>query len=125
MIAEPRVTWKGVGRWTFAILFVAAGVGHFVAPDFYTKIIPPSLPAPRTLVFVSGACEVILGVLLVVPGSSRLAAWGLIALLIAVFPANLYVYRHQEMFRLPAVVHLLRLPLQGVLILWAYTYTRR
>jgi uncharacterized membrane protein len=55
----------------------------------------------------------------------RLAAWGIIALLIAVFPANIHVYQHQELFPLPWFVHLLRLPLQGVLILWAFAYTRR
>lgn len=113
------------GRVAFAAIFVVAGIGHFAASRFFERVVPPSLPYPRAIVLVSGAVEVLLGLLLLVPKRSRLAAWGLIALLIAVFPANIYVYRHQELFALPPLVHLLRLPLQGVLIYWAYRYTTR
>jgi uncharacterized membrane protein len=63
--------------------------------------------------------------LLLVPRYSRLAAWGIIALLIAVFPANIHVYQHQELFPFPSLVHLLRLPLQGVLIILAFVYIRQ
>ena len=59
------------------------------------------------------------------PATSRLAAWALIALLVAVFPANVFMYQHPEKFGLSPTLLLLRLPLQGVLILWAYAYTRR
>lgn len=114
-----------VGRWTFAALFVAGGVGHFVATDVYMRIMPPYLPWHRPLVLMSGALEIALGILLLVPVTARLAAWGLIALLVAVFPANLFMYEHPEKFDLPQTLLLLRLPLQGVLVLWAYTYTRR
>jgi len=115
-----------VGKWLFGLLFVAGGVGHFVATDFYLKVMPPYLPWHRPLVYVSGVCEVVLGVLLLAPPTRRFAAWGLVALLVAVFPANVYVYQHQEMFpKLPGWAHLLRLPLQGVLIAWAYAYARR
>jgi uncharacterized membrane protein len=114
-----------VGRWVFAALFVVSGVGHFVAADTFVRMIPPYLPYPRALVLVSGILEIALGVLLLVPRSARLAAWGLIALLVAVFPANVHIYRHQELFPIPPLVHLLRLPMQAVLILWAYAYTRR
>jgi uncharacterized membrane protein len=117
--------WKTAGRWVFAALFVAGGVGHFVATGLYEKLMPPYLPWHRPLVLLSGAFEVVLGVLLLVPRTSRLAAWGLIALLVAVFPANIHLYRHQELLPVPPPVHLLRLPLQGVLILWAYAYTKR
>ena len=114
-----------VSKLALASMFVVAGVGHFVAADFFAKVVPPYLPYPRAIVFVSGAFEVALGVLVLVPRTSRLAAWGLIALLVAVFPANLYVYQHQDMFPLPPFVHLLRLPLQAVFIAWAYTVARR
>ncbi len=114
-----------VGKWTFAALFIAAGIGHFVAPDMYVRIMPPYLPFHRPLVFLSGAIEVILGVLLLIPRYSRFAAWGLIALLVAIFPANIYLYQHQEILRASPIVHLIRLPLQGVLILWAFAYTRK
>jgi uncharacterized membrane protein len=104
---------------------IIAGVGHFVATDLFLKIMPPYLPFHLTLVLVSGMIEIILGILLLVPRFSRLAAWGIIALLIAMFPANIHVYTHQELFPLPWFVHLLRLLLQGVFILWAFVYTRR
>ena len=87
--------------------------------------LPSYLPLHLPIVLVSGVIEIILGILLLMPRYSRLAAWGIIALLIAVFPANIHVYHHQQMFPLPSIVHLLRLPLQGVLILWALAYTRR
>ncbi len=124
-LADRWAVWYLTGKVTFATLFVAAGVGHFVFTDFYLKIMPPYLPLHLLIVLVSGVIEIILGILLLVPSYSRLAAWGIVALLIAVFPANIHVYQHQEMFPLPWIVHLLRLPLQGVLILWAFAYTRR
>jgi uncharacterized membrane protein len=118
------ILWH-LGKWAFAALFIAGGVGHFVKRDFYVKMMPPYLPAHRALVLASGVCEVALGVLLLVPQPTSFAAWGLIALLVAVFPANIHIYRHQEIIPAPTIVHLLRLPLQAVLILWAYSYTRR
>jgi len=124
-IADRGRLWHLVGKRAFAALFIIAGVGHFVATDFFLKVMPPYLPFHLTLVLVSGVIEILLGIVLLVPRYSRLAAWGIIALLIAVFPANIYVYQHQELFPLPSFVHLLRLALQGVLILWAFAYTRR
>lgn len=112
----------------FAAFFVFAGVQHFRDPDFFLKImpdyVPPQLHAPA--VYVSGVCEVALGVLLLVPQTTRLAAWGLIALLVAVFPANIYAYQHSpEIFPdLDPAIHFWRLPLQAVMIAWAYGYTR-
>lgn len=97
---------------------------HFVRPDFYLKIMPPYLPWHRELVYLSGVFEAALGLLLLVPRYSRLAAWGVIALLIAVFPANLYLFQHQDLLPASPLVHLLRLPLQAVLILWAFWHTR-
>ena len=124
-ISNQRKLWFLVGKRVFAALFIIAGIGHLIATDFFLKIMPPYLPLHLPIVLVSGVIEIILGILLLVPRYCRLAAWGIIALLIAVFPANIHVYQHQEMFPLPWIVHLLRLPLQGVLILWAFAYTRR
>jgi len=98
---------------------------HFIKPDFYLKIMPPYLPFHQGLVYLSGFCEIGLGLLLLVPRFSRFAAWGIIALLIAVFPANIYVYQHQDVLPAPPILHFLRLPLQGVFILWAYWHTMR
>ncbi len=114
-----------LGKWVFAALFVLGGVGHFVKTDVYMKIMPPFLPSHRALVLLSGVIEIVLGILLLVPTTTRPAAWGLIALLVAVFPANLFMYQHAERFPLPPTLLLLRLPLQGVLVLWAYAYARR
>jgi uncharacterized membrane protein len=125
MTTNPWTTLALVGKWAFAALFVAGGIGHFVKTDVYMRIMPPYLPYHRALVLLSGVFEVALGILLLVPTTTRLAAWGLIALQVAVFPANVYMYQHPEKFALPPMLLLLRLPLQVVLILWAYAYTRR
>lgn len=108
----------------FAAFFVLAGVGHFANPNFFLKIMPPYLPWHRELVYLSGGLEILLGLLLLIPRFQRHAAWGLIALLIAVFPANIYLYQNQHLLPASPTMHLLRLPFQGVLILWAYAYTR-
>jgi uncharacterized membrane protein len=111
-------------KYLLAIFMVGAGTMHFVKPDFYMKIMPPYLPWHLELVYLSGFFEAALGLLLLVPRFSRLAAWGIIALLIAVFPANIYVYQHQDVLPASPILHLLRLPLQAVFILWAYWHTR-
>lgn len=95
---------------------------------YATRVFPathaPYLPFHKGLVFWSGIFEVVLGILLLVPGTSRAAAWGMIALLIAVFPANIHVYQNQHLLPAPSLVHILRLPLQAVFILWAFWHTR-
>ena len=115
---------KTISKYILAIFMVGAGTMHFVNPAFFLKIMPSYLPLHKELVLVSGICEVLLGILLLIPQTSRMAAWGIIALLIAVFPANVYVYQRQDVLPAPSIFHLLRLPLQGVFILWAYWHTR-
>jgi uncharacterized membrane protein len=113
-------------RVLLAVVMVFAGVMHFVAPAGYARIVPRSLPAPRTLVLVSGVFEVLGGVGLLLPATRHLAAWGLIALFIAVFPANVNMAVNRIGFgRKPPPSWLLwaRLPFQGVLIAWAYAFT--
>jgi uncharacterized membrane protein len=117
-------TFKLVMRVLFGVLFIAAGLNHFRVPDFYVKIMPPYLPWHLELVYVSGVCEAVLGILLLIPRTSVLAAWGLIALLIAVFPANIHMAMHTELYDISPMVLWLRLPLQGLLIAWAYWFTR-
>ena len=124
-IVARRKLWYLIGKLTLGVLLIIAGVGHFVATDLFLNIMPPYLPFHLTLVLVTGMIDIILGILLLVPRYFRLAAWGIIALLIAVFPANIHVYTHQELFPFPWFVHLLRLLLQGVLIFWAFAYTRQ
>src|SRR5450631_656350 len=116
---------RTISTWLLALFMVGAGTLHFIKPDFYFNIMPPYLPLHLELVYLSGFFEIALGVLLLVPRFSRIAAWGIIALLIAVFPANIYVYQNQDVLPAPPMLHLLRLPLQGVFIVWAYWHTRR
>jgi uncharacterized membrane protein len=123
-MVKKLIVWKLIGRGIFAAFFIVGGIAHFLMPNVYMRIMPPYLPYHRALVLVSGVFEVALGLLLLVPETSHLAAWGLIALLIAVFPANLFMYQHSEQFHVSPILLLLRLPLQGLLILWAYLYTR-
>lgn len=108
----------------FGLFFVAAGIGHFRDTDFFLNIMPPYLPWHLAIVYFSGGAEIGLGIALVIPKTSRLAAWGLIALLVAVFPANIYVFQNQDLLPASPMLHLLRLPMQGVMILWAWIYTR-
>ena len=121
-MADP--VWL-VLKWVLGLLFVLAGAAHFVRPGMYVKIMPPYLPWHRELVYLSGLFEIVLGVLLLIPRTTSPAAWGLIALLIAVFPANLHMAQNPELYPgINPVLLWLRLPLQGVLIAWAYAYTR-
>jgi uncharacterized membrane protein len=109
----------------FGVLFVLAGANHFIHTGFYLGIMPPYLPWHTALVFVSGAAEITLGSLLFFRRTERLAAWGLIALIIAVTPANIHMALHPDLF--PDYSHaalLARLPLQCVLIIWAFWFTR-
>ena len=122
---RTAIYWlKITTKYLFAFLYVLAGVMHFVRPEMYMKIMPPYLPWHGPLVLLSGVADIVRGVALAIPQTSSLAGWGLIALLIAIFPANIYLYQHQEILGGPPLAHLLRLPLQAVLILFAYWYTR-
>lgn len=114
-----------IGLALLALLFVAAGVAHFARPEFYEKIMPEYLPAHRELVLISGAFEILGGLGLLVPQTRRFAAWGLVALLVAVFPANLHMALNPERFpNIPEWALWARLPIQIPLILWALRYTK-
>jgi uncharacterized membrane protein len=112
-------------------LYVVAGTLHFVVPELFVQIVPPSLPFRLELVYLSGVAEILVGVGVLVPRTRRLAAWGVIALLVAVFPANVYMATHDVVIQgLPGggdpsgLVRWGRLPLQAVLIAWAWWYTQ-
>jgi len=110
--------------YLMALLYILAGLNHFRVPRLYIRMIPPSYPNPPLLNTVSGAAEILLGIALCIPVLSSVAAWGIIALLIAVFPANLFMYTDEKAgMNLPKWVLLIRLPLQLVLMLWAWIYT--
>jgi len=110
--------------YVMALIYVVAGLNHFRSPKLYERIIPPYFPNPKLLNLISGFAEVILGIALLIPMLSNYAAWGIIALLIAVFPTHVYMYQDDKTgMKLPKLVLLLRMPLQLVLIYWAYSYT--
>ena len=116
---------KEILKWVYGVLFTLAGSNHFVHTDFYVNIMPAYLPWHEALVYVSGALEVGLGLLLLCRRFERLAAWGMIALIIAVTPANLQMAIHPELYPEYSPFMLWsRLAFQGVLIAWAYWYTR-
>jgi uncharacterized membrane protein len=116
---------RAVARALLSAGFIVAGANHFVQPDFYRSIMPPYLPWHAPLVALSGLAEVGLGALLLLSRFRPLASWGLVALLVAVFPANLQMALHSELYRpLPAWLLWLRLPLQAVLI-WLVRWSAR
>lgn len=113
-------------------IYVGAGLLHFVYPHAYAQIIPPFLPQPLALVYLSGVAEVALGVGVLLPRTRRIAAWGLVALLLAIFPANIYMATSDVVIQggpdwlgdPSDVVRWGRLPFQVVFVLWAWWYTR-
>lgn len=118
--------FKKVSLYVMALLYIAAGINHFRSAEFYFKIMPPYMPHPFTIIYVSGFFESALGFLLLFKKTRRLAAWGIIALLVAVFPANVQMlvnYLHENNPRL--WVAIIRLPLQLPLIWWAYLFTKK
>jgi uncharacterized membrane protein len=118
---------KRVLLWLMGVFYVVAGGLHFLAPEAYLPMMPPYLPAHRALVVASGVAEVALGMAVLVPPLRRGAAWGIILLLLAVFPANVHIALHDvPLFGATegaGALNWVRLPLQGVLIAWAWWYT--
>jgi len=106
-----------------AFAYIAAGANHFINPKTYLAIMPPYIPAHNLMVILSGVAEVVLGIGLLFPATRSLSAWGIMLLLIAVFPANIYMATSNRFRKFPAWLRWARLPLQGILIWWAYAYT--
>jgi len=114
-------------RVVLALFMITAGTLHWVIPAPFVKIVPSFLPYPLALVYISGIFEILGGVGLLVPPVSRAAAWGLIALFVAVFPANINMAVNQiQLDGIPDsdLLRWWRLPLQAVLIAWAWWYTK-
>ena len=107
----------------FSLFFIGGGINHFVMTDFYMEIMPLYLPWHLGLVYLSGVFEIVLGVGLLIPKTQARAAWGLVALLIAVFPANIQMYLDST--PTAEMANLVRLPVQLIFLYWAYSYTKR
>ena len=118
---------KRILLWVMAVMYAYAGFNHLMNPSFYVAIMPPGLPNPEWLNLISGLAEIVLGVFLLEPRLRAFAAWGIIALLIAVFPANLYVALENVGIDGPGtgdpVFNYVRLPFQALFVLWAWWYT--
>ena len=116
-------SWRSPLRWVLTTMMILLGVLHFVAVDAFAQIIPPQLPWPYGLVWISGVFEILLGVGLIPEKTRRLAGWGLVALYIAVFPANVYMavanVRIRDLPPAPPAFLWGRLPFQAVLVAWA------
>ena len=121
---------KNLPKTLLAGIFIGGGVLHFITTQTYVHLMPPYIPYPKELVYISGIIESGLGVMLLIPKTQRIAAWALIPTLIAVFPANVQGAitagtDHPAMPGVPVALAWLRLPLQLLLIIWAYRYTQR
>ena len=109
----------------FAAFFIVGGINHFWHPDLYLRMMPPWIPFHLFMVYASGVAEVVLGAGLLIHRFTRYAAWGLIALLVAIFPANLYMALNPSVFpELSPAGLWWRLPFQILFIAWAYAYTK-
>jgi uncharacterized membrane protein len=121
MNTKPRA----IGLWALAAFFVVAGLNHFLNPGPYLAMMPPYLPWHKGLIVVSGLAEIAGGLGILIPKMRWLAGWGLIALLVAVFPANVQVALHGwPGVQIPQWTLWARLPLQSVLIVWVYWVCR-
>ena len=118
--------WKRRLVYPMALLYLTVGVFHFATPEPFVEIMPSWLPMHRELVWLSGAAEIGLGLAVLPIATRRWAAWGLVLLLCAVFPANVNMALHEIPVghAPPRWVAWGRLPLQAVLVAWAYWYTR-
>lgn len=119
---------KGALRWCLTFFMLAAGTFHFLAPEMHRAMVPPALPAPLLLVYVSGAAQILGGLGLIPISTRHMAAWGLVVLLVVLFPANVHMAIHRLPLgdrHLPTWLLWARLPLQGLFIAWAWWFTHR
>lgn len=122
----PKRSRRRRGHLTLGVAFFGAGVNHFLMPRAYERIVPPSLkPRASEVVALSGVAEMVAGLGVLLPWTRRPAGLGAIALLAAVFPANLYMARSPEEFRrIPRWALYARLPLQPLMMWWAWSATK-
>ncbi len=116
---------KHISLYIMALLYIGIGTNHFINPDKFQKIIPPFIPFPLACVYFSGLFEIIFGAGLLFKKYRRFAAIGLIILLIIVFPANLYMLTSGKFQQFPQWLLWLRLPLQLLLIAWAWVFVKK
>jgi uncharacterized membrane protein len=119
------VTIRTLSAWIMGLAYIAAGINHFRDPVFYLNIMPPYIPEHALMVQLSGVAEIVLGVMVLFPATRKLAAWGIIAMLIIFMTVHIHMVLNPQLFKNVSEVFLwLRIPLQFLLILWAFWYTR-
>jgi uncharacterized membrane protein len=122
----PTEWWRKLSLFGLAVFFIYFGIDHFINVEFYLSIMPPAFPLHAEAVFISGFFEILGGTCVLIPSLRRKAGWGLVALLICVYPANIYMAITPEAF--PEIsIELLyfRLALQFLFIYWAYIATSK
>lgn len=121
----PAGCWKKLVLFGLAGFFINVGVDHFVNPDFYLNIMPPSFPLHAEAVYISGFFEIVGGICVLIPRLRKIAGWGLVALLVAVYPANIYMAINPQAFPdIPLALLYVRLAFQFLFFYWAYSVTK-
>lgn len=115
---------KKYTAYLMALLYFLAGVNHFIHPEFYLKMLEGFLPYPVVLNIISGAAEIILALGLCFSSTRKFSAYGIILLLIAIFPANINMALHASEWSFSAIMLYVRLPIQLLLVWWVYVYTK-
>lgn len=111
--------WPALARVAVGLLFLTSGILHFLRPEPFVAIMPPWLPSPQLLVYISGFFEILGAIALQIPALRAIVGWGLIALLLAVLPANIFMLTNHPYIgnlAVPMWILWLRLPLQFALI---------
>ena len=120
-----RYDLKSVSIIIMSLFYISVGINHFTKPYWFLQIVPPYLPYKLKLVYISGFLEIILGVMLLIPSARFYAGWGLIILLIAVYPANIYLAQtNGAAMNTTPLIAWGRLPFQLVFISLAYWHTK-
>ena len=120
--------FKKITIYIMAIAYVFVGIQHFIKAESFLAIMPDYLPYHMEAVYFSGFCEILFGILLLIPKYRPYAAWGLILLLLAVFPANIHLALNtdaQNALNISQTVAIVRLPFQALFIGLAYWHTKK
>ena len=121
----PKGFLRKLSVFTLSVFFVSFGIVHFANPEFYLSIMPPNLPLKLEAVYISGLFEIFGGVGVLIAPTRKIASLGLVALLVAVYPANIYMALNPEAFPdVPLSALYFRLILQFLFFYWAYSVSR-
>lgn len=110
-------------QYLLGLIFIVAGFFHLQKPAIFERILPPYLPSHKSIVLVSGILEMVLGFMLLSAGTQKVAAWGIIILLLLFLPVHIYMLQEKKAsLKIPRWMLILRVPLQFALMYWAFQY---